>query len=185
MMQRSLTFKNILERKEEPTISAIVSKGKINQYIPVMASFSMTSLKTIFNSDMAELLATEFVLDVIDIEPTWKVLDVLHFWKWIRTNDGIKVFGQVNIKMLHEFRCKYNEEQALNREQLHKQSQNNYPIEAGTGKDLHTLNNHLKNENKLKIEFGRKAEAASEQGARKPISQEKRQSHQDFFENNI
>lgn len=92
----------------------------------------------------AEIIAEQFTEDLVQNRPEWNLLDVVHFFKWIRNAGAtsVKVLGnKINVVKLNEYTFAYAEQRAEARErQLLKQKEAElYEKTKETGIDLPEL----------------------------------------------
>lgn len=79
-------------------------------------------IKVNFPDTLVEAVSETFSRDLLENNPTWSVLDVLHFFKWVRKNQGrneLKILGnKINSLNLLYMASYYNEDRITEHEKL-------------------------------------------------------------------
>lgn len=107
---------SIIESKE-PNLMQIEKGGARRDYSIAAFVITYKFSKVLFDYADKDVCAV-FATDLFELEPTWKFLDVVNFWKFIKEK-GLKPYGKITLAQLHEWRKEYNTEIADKREQYH------------------------------------------------------------------
>lgn len=107
---------SIIESKE-PNLQQIDKGGKRRDYSIIAFIINYKSSQVLFDYANKDVCAV-FASDLFELEPTWKFLDIVNYWKFIKEK-GLKPFGKITLAQLHDWRNEYNLEIAEKREQYH------------------------------------------------------------------
>jgi hypothetical protein len=166
----------------EPNLMAISKSPNADSYINSALVINYKFAKILFNDANMEVCGI-FASDMFELEPTWKFMDIVNFWRFVKEK-GLRPYGKITLVQLHEWRGLYNEEIAISRELFHKglKSSMDKPNQQDTMKRLGVNDNA--------ISLGRMADAISAENEekrlkQKPLTDEQiSKKHNDFWNNN-
>lgn len=114
-ISRKVDFNLCLTQADEPVL---LQAARIDE-ASVLKSIYLLTYEFIganFPDTNNEAISEQFARDVLEVNATWSILDVVNFFKWIRQNQGdsrLKVYGnKINGLQLLEFSSYYNEKRA-------------------------------------------------------------------------
>lgn len=190
---------DLVVASQEPLICQIVKiKEKKQQYGVAMSALVASNLKLICENENVSDISIEFVADIFDNEPTWKILDFVNFFKWVKQGNVELLGNKITYLKLIEWKGKYNESIALSRERYHHSLKMQSQKEMQSNKELAAIlpDKPFTEASQMKKEIGRMADAAAaiaeekamkvkqliNEGRLEPMQ---KQSHRDFFEPKI
>lgn len=119
-IRSSLSARYILQ-SDEPTLYSIKKKVPVGDVARVVASVARTWLEN--NGLKGDATPAEFAYQILTGEPTWTMLDVVHFFDFISSHqhdERLKVFGdRITPLRLMEMKVVYEEYKAEERERIY------------------------------------------------------------------
>jgi hypothetical protein len=121
-IRSQLSARSIIQ-SDEPTLHSIKKKVPIGDVARVVASVAKTWVEN--NGLKGDAVPVEFAYQILTNEPTWTILDVVHFFDFISSHqhdERMKVFGdRITPLRLMEMKVVYEEYKSEERERLHHQ----------------------------------------------------------------
>lgn len=114
---KGLTIRKVLELPE-PILADVARKDYDFAY-DMIAKITKQFIKANLDQDNAGGIALQFSSDIIEGEPTWKLADVIMFFKFIRQRQDIpelKIYGKLTALRLMELKAVYEDHRAIERE---------------------------------------------------------------------
>lgn len=119
--ERAVNFSLIFETKSKPFCNVADERKLLQSIMKLTEMF----LKTNFTDCETENIALQFAVDLTDLRSDWSLLDVLHFFKFVRQRQDLpenKIFGnKISPIKLMELTAVYEENKAIARENWKKE----------------------------------------------------------------
>lgn len=120
-----------------------VAPEKEGELLSSIVKLTVRFVSVNFPDVSANDISIQFAVDVVHTRPDWNLLDILHFFKFIRQRQDLpenKIFGnKITPLKLMELTAVYETNKSIAREQWHRKETNQ--IENGTQQDRMMLGN--------------------------------------------